>query len=194
MKLSTQAANHPKKGSVLIIEPLRSLEDVAKVKAVLKDHPRNLALFVTGINTSLRASDLLTIRNSDIDWKRGELRLREKKTGKKQHIYLSAGVLTAIQAIRKDGDQYLFRSEKTGKPLTVSALNNLVKLWCFRAGIDINAGSHTLRKTFCRLHWDIHKTPIEILSQMMNHSSPRVTYRYMGIIPEDYKNVYLKEL
>ena len=81
MKTTTQQANHPRPGSVLIIEPLRSLEDVKKVEGVLSKHPRNLALWKLGINSNLRASDLLALKNSDIDWQRGEIRLRRVLSG-----------------------------------------------------------------------------------------------------------------
>lgn len=194
MKTTTQATNHPRPGSVLIIEPLRSLEDVNRVKAVLAKQPRNLALFVLGINSNLRASDLLALKNSDIDWQRGEIRLREKKTGKTRHIALSAGVLTRLVAIKGEPDDYLFRSAKGGGMITVSALNAMIKTWCFRAGIKINAGSHTLRKTFAHIHWKYHKVPIEIISQMMNHSSLGTTYRYLGIVPADHQKVYNMEI
>jgi integrase len=194
MKPTTQSRNHPQKGSVIIIEPLRSLEDVAKVEGVLAKHPRNLALFKLGVNSNLRASDLLALRCSDIDWKRGEIRLREKKTGKTRHIALSAGVLTRLVAIRGDDNDYLFRSSKGGGMITVSALNNMVKLWCFRAGIAGNFGSHTLRKSWSFLQYTVFKADLAIISQELNHANMRTTYRYLGIMPDDVKKLYMREI
>ncbi|GAG40955.1 unnamed protein product, partial [marine sediment metagenome] len=54
--------NHPKKGSKIKVEPIKRLEDIRTIKKVLADKPRDLALFTVGINTNLRASDLLQIK------------------------------------------------------------------------------------------------------------------------------------
>ena len=194
MKTTTQSRNHPQKGSVIIIEPLRSLEDVKKVEGVLAKHPRNLALFKLGVNSNLRASDLLALKNSDIDWQRGEIRLREKKTGKTRHIALSAGVLTRLVAIKGEPDEYLFRSAKGGGMITVSALNNMVKLWCFRAGIKGNFGSHTLRKTWATIQYSVFKQDLAMVSQELNHANMATTYRYLGIIPAKVREMYMREI
>lgn len=52
-----QNFNHPKKGSSIRVEPIKKAKDIKSIKRLLKDRPRDLCLFVTGINTNLRASD-----------------------------------------------------------------------------------------------------------------------------------------
>ena len=54
--------NHPRKGSSILTEPLRSVEDIERIKELLKDQPRNLLLFVMGINNGLRCSDILKVK------------------------------------------------------------------------------------------------------------------------------------
>lgn len=54
--------NRPKKGSQTTVEPIRKPADIKNIKKLLQDSPRNLCLFVLGINTNLRASDLLKIK------------------------------------------------------------------------------------------------------------------------------------
>ena len=51
--------NHPKKGSSIKVDPIKSLKDIKAIKKLLHDKPRDLCLFTLGINTNLRASDLL---------------------------------------------------------------------------------------------------------------------------------------
>ena len=58
--------NHPPKGSHITVDPIRSLRDVKKIKKLLANQLRNLALFTLGINTNLRASDLLSIKVRDV--------------------------------------------------------------------------------------------------------------------------------
>ena len=58
--------NHPKKGSKIVIEPIRKLEDIERILDRLKDKPREKCLFLLGINWGLRASDLIRLKVSDV--------------------------------------------------------------------------------------------------------------------------------
>lgn len=181
---------HPPKDSVVTIEPLRSLEEVSRVKAILTN-PKDLAIFTLGVNTNLRASDLLAITAADVDWVGSQLILKENKTGKKRTIPLGPQIMALLYPlIPADGVGYLFPSEKSGKPLTISAWNNKVKLWCLRAHLPGNYGARTIRKTWARLQHEVFKTPLMIISMELNHSSLRDTYRYMGITPPEIEAVY----
>ena len=67
------------------VEPIRKLEDIERIRQLLADRPRDLALFAVGINTNLRASDIvrLTIGQQWRDLKPLEsFEIREKKTKK----------------------------------------------------------------------------------------------------------------
>lgn len=54
--------NHPKLGDTIKVEPIRTVNAINKIKKALAPSPRNLALFVVGINTAYRASELLQSR------------------------------------------------------------------------------------------------------------------------------------
>ena len=43
---------YPKKGSTIKVEPIKSLRDIATIKRLLADRPRDYALFVIGINSN----------------------------------------------------------------------------------------------------------------------------------------------
>ena len=58
--------NHPQKGSTIKVEPIKKGKDIATLKKLLQDRPRDLALFTIGINTNLRASDLLRLKVSQV--------------------------------------------------------------------------------------------------------------------------------
>ena len=53
--------NHPRPGSTIKVEPIRSLKDIKLIRRLLADKPRDECLFTLGINTNLRASDLVRI-------------------------------------------------------------------------------------------------------------------------------------
>ena len=61
-------------------------------------------------------------------------------------------------------------------------------------GLNINVGTHTMRKTFGYHHYQKFKD-VAILQKIFNHSSPQVTLRYIGIeqdqIDESYTNFVL---
>lgn len=195
------ALNHPRKGSSIKVEPIRSLDDISLIKRTLRDKPRDLAIFILGINTNLRASDLLKIKVGEVRHiVPGEhFNLTEKKTKKKRDITINQGVYEAIQALletrpgAKDGD-YLFPSRQGEGPLCVPYLNSLVKGWTAAIKLKGNYGSHTLRKTFGYIHRTQHKTDIPTLMTLFNHSNQRQTLDYLGIQPEEIRDAYLKEI
>jgi len=40
--------NHPKTGSQIKVDPIKNLKDIKSIKKLLKDNPRDFALFVMG--------------------------------------------------------------------------------------------------------------------------------------------------
>ncbi len=61
-RLESQRQNHPKPGASIKVEPIPSLNFIAKIKAHIAHQPRNLCLFIMGINTAYRASELLALK------------------------------------------------------------------------------------------------------------------------------------
>ena len=187
--------NRPKKGSRIKVEPIKKTKHIKTIKAMLASKPRDLALFAIGINTNLRASDLLRITVGQVkDLKSNEdIELKEKKTGKVRRITLNKACTMAIQGLLEAGEyidkDYLFKSQR-GPVLKVSTINNMVKEWCRAINLKGNYGSHTLRKT-----WGYHqrvtfKTELPVLMECFNHSNQKQTLTYLCIQPEEIKNVY----
>jgi hypothetical protein len=85
-----QNTNRPAKGSQIKVQPITKLKDIKAIKKLLADNPRDFCLFVLGINTNLRASDLTRITVGMV---------KEKKTGKSRRITLNMGAAGAIQAL-----------------------------------------------------------------------------------------------
>lgn len=192
-----QASNHPKEGSQIKVQPITETRKIKAIKKLLADDPRNLALFIIGINTNLRASDLREIRVKDVrNLSEGEsLELKEKKTKKLKRVTLNKSAIDVIQALLTespyDEEDFLFKSQRGGQAISVSSINRLVKTWCEDVGLKGNFGSHTLRKT-----WGYHQrmagTEIPTLMVMFNHSSQKQTLDYLCIQPEEIQNAYLK--
>ena len=190
--------NHPKPGSTIKVDPIKKLKDIETIKKLLYDNPRNYALFLLGINTNLRASDLCRItagmvRNlKSLD----EFEIKEKKSGKTRRITLNKGVIEAIQRLLaskpyQDIDQ-LFQGQRGA--LRPNTINALVKRWCRTINLKGNFGSHTLRKT-----WGYHQrvsfnVGIPELMVCFNHSTQRQTLDYLCVQPEEIRSVYANEI
>lgn len=193
--------NHPKKGSHISVEPIRRQKDIKLIKKILEDSPRNLCLFILGINTNLRASDLLRIKVEQVRHLQPgeEITLKEKKTQKPRRINLNRACIDAIQnllqSIKYEDDDFLFLSNRKDKnSLTVSSLSTLVKKWCKDVNLKGNYASHTLRKT-----WGYHQrvtfgVGIPELMVCFNHTSQKQTLDYLCVQPEEIKSIYQNEL
>lgn len=194
--------NHPKKGSQIRVDPVRDLKDIKLIKRLLSDRPRDLAIFTLGINTNLRASDILRVRVGQV---RGLLpeehfTIREMKTKKEKSITINRTVHDAIgklltTMIDAADEEPLFQSRKGDRcAIKVPYLSTLVKGWCREINLVGNFGSHTLRKTFGHMHRVINKTDLPTLMEMFNHSTQKQTLTYLGIQDEEIKSAYLFEL
>lgn len=66
----------------------------------------------------------------------------------------------------------------------------MIKEWAHKAGLRGNYGARSLRKTWARLQYTVFDTPIVLISQELNHTNLRETYRYICITPEEVQTVY----
>jgi integrase len=187
-----------RRGEKGTVEPIKSLKDIKHIKLLLKDKPRDLALFTVGINTNLRASDLcgITVGLVKDVTPGGDFAFDEKKTGKERRVTLNKACVDAIQKLLAsrsflDSDQ-LFNGRRGN--IKTTTIIYLVKQWTAAINLKGNYGSHTLRKT-----WGYHQrkhfcVDIPTLMVIFNHSSQKQTLSYLCVQPDEIKDVYLNQL
>ncbi|WP_415713218.1 tyrosine-type recombinase/integrase [Maridesulfovibrio sp.] len=183
------------------VEPIRSLKDIKNIKRLLQDHPRNLLLFIMGINSGLRAQDILTLRVTDVlDKKVGDrIVVTEKKTGKQNVAIINKEIAESFQNYLEhyepEEEHFIFKSRKGANyPITTYRVTGLLKEWTAAINLKGNYGAHSLRKTFCyhqRVHFGVSW---ELLSKRLNHSSPSVTRRYIGVQDEEVESILLNNI
>jgi len=193
-----QNYNHPVLGQKIKVEPLKSMKDISSIKKLLADRPRDLAMFTIGINTNLRASDLLSLKVKQV---RGlkpmeEISLTEKKTKKDRRINLNKNCIDAINQLLatrnyRDND-YLFHGQRG--QMTVPYLNYLVKKWCADINLRGNYGSHTLRKTWGYIQRTHFGHSLPELMEVYGHATQKQTLAYLCIQPEEIKKIYANEI
>lgn len=201
-------------------EPIKDIETIHAITNYFlsQNNLRNYTLFVVGINVGLRISDLLNLRFSNIINPDGsykhEIVITEQKTkNTRKHIKrrvfaLSDIAINAIESYRQSLDQYtpdlyIFRNETTAykyskknKPMTRQGVQYFINKAFDELHITTRHGTHVLRKTFA-YHVLTGTTDaversrrLEILQDMFNHSSPRITLAYAGISKEEKINIY----
>jgi integrase len=193
--------NHPEKGRVIRVDPIRRPEDIQAIRLILSKTPRDLLLFTLGINNGLRAGDLLMLKVRDVkSLKAGEfITIKENKTGKQNILMVNKFVHKALkdylQKVRPEDEDYLFASRKTKAPLTIQAVNAMVKKWTRMIHLDHgNYGAHTLRKTFGFMQRTKFGVGFEVLAKRFNHSSPTTTMRYLGLTSDEVNEVLMNDI
>ena len=151
-------------------------------------HGRRMYLmFMVGIYTGLRISDLVRLRAGHV---RGEdIILVEKKTGKEQVLPIPV-ILQKVIADRTadlDDEDYLFpigNGRKDAKPIATRTAYDDIRAIAERFDLRGPVGCHTLRKTFGYFHYKKNHD-LEILRQWFNHANVEVTRRYIGVDVEE---------
>ncbi len=196
-----QNLNHPKKGSTIEVEPIRKEKDIKAIIQLLGDKPRDLLLFIIGINNGLRAGDLLKIKINDLRFlKVGQAHpIIESKTKKKNILVINKSIRKALDNyLSKEEHQdhfFLFRSRKgKNQPLTIQAVNSLIKKWANSINLKGNFGAHTLRKTWGYQQRVKFGVGFEIIAKRYNHSNPKTTMLYLGIEDKEVHQVLMNEI
>jgi integrase len=192
--------NHPRKGDRITVGPIREIKDIKAIKQLLANNPRNLLLFTMGVNNGLRTGDLLKLKAKDVKPLRPgqSIIIRESKTGKDNVLMVNNSVYKTIRSyweiLKPDDEDYLFAGRKTQAPLTIQAVNALVKKWTKAINLQGNYGAHTLRKTFGYIQRTKYGVGFELLAKRFNHSSPAVTMRYLGLTSKEVNDVLMNDI
>ncbi|VBB06942.1 phage integrase family [Lucifera butyrica] len=175
------------------VEPIRNKKQIEHIKRYLKENNlRDYLLFVLGINSGLRISDLLLLKLDDVKGK-DRVVLRERKTGKTKDFPLSETCKQAIQEYLEDIENtqgWLFKSKNRNRPITRIQAYRIINQAARAVGIQEAIGTHTLRKTFG--YW-AYKKGIDVtrIQKLLNHSSPNITLAYIGITKDELDNIYI---
>ena len=171
-----------------IVEPIKSKKDLERIEEFLERHSRrNRLIFAFGINTGLRVSDILGLNVKDVEGK-SYVEIKEKKTGKYKRFPLN----TKLKALIKDylqnercksyalsENEPLFLGKKHCR-LDRSQVYRFLNDACKQLGIIANVGTHTMRKSF-GYHFYKKYNDVALLQKILNHSSPAMTLKYIGV-------------
>lgn len=188
-------------GTTQPIRDKQELERFVDYYRSVQPKKRDYALIILGLHTALRISDILELKWEAVyDFGREEyhshLFIREKKTGKHTGIALNGHVKEALEQYRKERkpspEEFIFtKSTDHSRPLCRSQAFRIVKRAANETLTEQNISCHSLRKTFGYHAWK-QGTPPALLMDIYNHSSYRVTKRYLGISQDEKDIIYMK--
>ena len=185
-------------------QPIREIREIEDLKKffLMRGEIRNYAMIVMGLNTSLRISDILSLRWQDVyNFKsniyRQHIDIIERKTQKATIIAINEAVIEALNMYKSTlteygPELYIFKS-RTGdnRPITRNRAFNIIKDANKKLGIEGNIACHSLRKTFGYQAWKRGVQPALLMS-IYNHSSYEITKRYLGISQDERDGVFME--
>ena len=191
------------------VQPIRDTKKIDAMKSIMKGESnyRDLLLFVLGINTGLRISDILSLKWKSLIDGGGrlpntgdQLNVVEIKTKKVKSFVINRSVAEALKLYHDslanvNPDDPVFSSRKTDdgtlQPITRIAAWQMLNRYANMVGLNDGIGTHTLRKTF-GYHLYKKGVALEYIQKMLNHSSPAITLRYIGITQEQLNDIYVE--
>ena len=171
------------------------------VRKLFRNGDYRMSLLIgCGIFFGLRVSDLLTLSWNQI-LSGDEFVIFEKKTDKRRVIRINEGfkahIADCYQALRiKDINEPCFLN-RYGSVLSLQMINRNFKAIKVKYQLKIeNFSTHSLRKTWARQVYENENSQgrgdmaLLKLSEIMNHSCPSITRRYIGLRQQELGEVY----
>ena len=196
-------------------QPIRSQADRdAMASYFWNKNLRDYALFIFGIYTGRRISDLVKLNVNDVAYinRRGQfcinerLRIQEKKTGKFIDLAIHSRARRALGKYLKQRrkkseslgailNEPLFKSRQARKNdgqhrITRRHARRILTRAAEACNLSYKIGTHSLRKTFGYMLYQSN-TSIELIQKLLNHSSPAITLAYIGITQDDMDDAVL---
>jgi integrase len=169
---------------------------------------RDRALFLVGVNTGFRISELLSLRLADV-WQNGRLseeiavarrHMKKKQEGRSvpfenpdARAALQAWICELTGAGHRMPDTVLFRSREGGnRPISREQAYRILKRACAACGLTGKLGTHTLRKTFARKMQELLGDDLLALQQAMGHKDIDSTTKYVQFNAPKLRDAFRK--
>jgi site-specific recombinase XerD len=153
---------------------LQFLESIANIQL--------RAIVMTAYAAGLRTSEVLSLKVSDIDSRRGTIHVRAGKGNKARFVMLSPTLLDLLRQYYKAvrPQEWLFPGKKPGTHLTRGAVHHAVCRARRRARLPESISLRALRHSFAT-HLHESGTSLKIIQVLLGHRSLATTDRYTHV-------------
>lgn len=168
------------------VQPIRDPDLIEQIELYFKNkNQRDYILFLLGIYTGLRISDILSLKVKDLKGK-SCLTIDEKKTKRKKNnkrsIELNRSLKKELKKFLEDkpDHEYVIKSRVgSNKPITRERAYMILKDAAKEFDVD-SLGCHSMRKTL-GYHLYQQEKDLVLVQKTLNHEDPEYTLRYIGI-------------
>ena len=157
-----------------------------------RPNPRVAAVLTAEANLGMRVGDILKLRMQDIvrDGERYRLNVTEEKTGKSRKFTVPAQV---YQFLRDYSTRHSIPDDSLLFPITVRQVQHHLKLACDHLGYT-NISTHSFRKWYATSIYNQNGHDIVLVQRLLQHSSPIVTRRYIGVSDEQMEQAIARHV
>ena len=154
-------------------ERILAQDEEAKLFQASAPHLR--PILTVALHTGMRLGEILGLTWTQVDLKKGLIRVERTKSGLSRIIPINSALYEALGALTgHNAGASLFKNAKTGKPLT--SVKTAFLAACRRAGIS-GLRFHDLRHTFASRLVESGADIITV-KELLGHSSVKITERY----------------
>jgi site-specific recombinase XerD len=180
----THAVHEPRKLPVVL-----SPEEVARLLNAAPGLKYKAALSVA-YGAGLRATEVISLKVSDIDSKRMVIRVERGKGGKDRYVMLSPHLLDLLRiwwkAARPRG--WLFPGHAPAQPITTRQLNRVCHAAAQMAEINKRVSLHILRHSFAT-HLLEQKVDVRVVQVLLGHAKLETTTLYTHVATKTISEV-----
>ena len=164
-----------------------------RARLQMENRARELALFDLGIDSKLRACDLVRLRMRDVchgDRVAARAMVLQQKTQRPVQFEISVSTREALERwIKRAGlksESFLFPSRVSRSPhLSTRQYARIVDHWVREIGLDpASYGTHSMRRTKASLIYRRTKN-LRAVQLLLGHTKLESTVRYLGIEVDD---------
>jgi len=151
---------------------------------------RNRLVLRLMMDTGLRLAEACALRWRDIDLTTGKLMVRQGKGAKDRTLWVSESDLKILRSWRErqardvaGSPDHVFTTI-AGSPISGRYVQQMVKRYAAKAGIEKNVHPHTLRHTFAT---DLYRetTNIRLTQKALGHANLSTTQIYTHVVDEE---------
>lgn len=183
-------------------------EEVALVAASFsgKYAARDRALFLLGVKTGFRISELLSLKVGDlvqsgrmverVTVRRANMKGKLESRSVVLHPAARVALLAWLEACKKEGplspEQYVFRSRSgSNKPISRWQASNIIKEAAAANGLNGRIATHSMRKSFANVLYEKFGRDLVRLQAALGHKNITNTAAYVSFRQEEIDEAIL---
>jgi integrase/recombinase XerD len=187
-------------GKAFVMEKKRPKKDKLLPKVLNRDEImkvlnaplclKHRVLLGMAYSAGLRVSEVVRLKDEDIDPERKMIHVRRAKGRKDRYTLLSERVLGLLGDYREKykPKSWLFEGQDPRRPLSVRTAEKIFEHACLKAGIRKEVSIHCLRHSFAT-HLLENGTDVRYIQELLGHAHMKTTEIYAHVAARDFLRI-----